>query len=131
MKEVEKLEKLFNGFKKAVKVGEKVMADGKIDWSDSIKEQQRNWIGKSKGATLAFNVENSDLKISNKILSSIKNVIKNNNFILGKEVFDFERKFSLFCGSRYAISCSNGTDAITLALLSLNLKNMWNIVAFV
>ena len=34
-----------------------------IDWSDSIKEQQRNWIGKSKGASLTFNVENSDLKI--------------------------------------------------------------------
>ena len=69
-----------------------------------------------------YSIQKSDLKISNKILSSIKNVIKNNNFILGKEVFDFERKFSLFCGSRYAISCSNGTDAITLALLSLNLK---------
>ncbi|MDA9662932.1 DegT/DnrJ/EryC1/StrS family aminotransferase [bacterium] len=29
---------------------------------------------------------------------------------------------SKFCGSKYAISCSNGTDAITLSLLSLNLK---------
>jgi len=27
-----------------------------IDWSDSIKEQQRNWIGKSKGASLHFAV---------------------------------------------------------------------------
>ena len=35
----------------------------KIDWSDSIKEQQRNWIGKSKGVSLTFNVENSGLKI--------------------------------------------------------------------
>lgn len=30
-----------------------------IDWSDSIKEQQRNWIGKSKGASVFFEVENS------------------------------------------------------------------------
>ena len=28
----------------------------KIDWSDSIKEQQKNWIGKSKGASLRFAV---------------------------------------------------------------------------
>jgi dTDP-4-amino-4,6-dideoxygalactose transaminase len=49
-------------------------------------------------------------------------VIKKNNFILGNEVFEFENKFSKFCGSKYSISCSNGTDAITLALLSLNLK---------
>ncbi len=30
-----------------------------IDWSDSIKEQQKNWIGKSKGASVFFGVENS------------------------------------------------------------------------
>ncbi len=35
----------------------------KIDWSDSIKEQQKNWIGKSKGASVFFEVENSDKKI--------------------------------------------------------------------
>ena len=34
-----------------------------IDWSDSIKEQQKNWIGKSKGASLFFDLENSDKKI--------------------------------------------------------------------
>lgn len=32
----------------------------KIDWSDSIKEAQRNWIGKSEGASLEFKIENSD-----------------------------------------------------------------------
>ncbi len=34
-----------------------------IDWSDPLKEMQRNWIGKSIGAELAFPVENSDAKI--------------------------------------------------------------------
>lgn len=36
MQDVDKIEKLFKGFKKAVEVGEKVMADGKIDWSDTV-----------------------------------------------------------------------------------------------
>ena len=27
-----------------------------IDWTDSLKESQRNWIGKSVGASVAFNV---------------------------------------------------------------------------
>jgi leucyl-tRNA synthetase len=31
-----------------------------VDWSDSIKEIQKNWIGKSKGASVCFNVEDSD-----------------------------------------------------------------------
>ena len=43
------------------------------------------------------------------------------DFILGKEVQIFENEFSKFCGSKYAISCANGTDALTLALKSLNL----------
>ena len=34
-----------------------------IDWSDSIKEQQRNWIGKSVGASVHFKVENSEHSI--------------------------------------------------------------------
>ena len=34
-----------------------------VDWSDSIKEIQKNWIGKSKGASVSFNVENFDKKI--------------------------------------------------------------------
>lgn len=34
-----------------------------IDWSESLKDQQRNWIGKSNGASVKFNVENSDKKI--------------------------------------------------------------------
>jgi len=69
-----------------------------------------------------YSIKKSDFKIKNKIFKSIKNVIKKNNFILGKQVLDFESRFSKFCGSKYAISCSNGTDAITLALLSLDLK---------
>jgi leucyl-tRNA synthetase len=30
-----------------------------VDWPESIKEMQRNWIGKSEGATIKFQVENS------------------------------------------------------------------------
>lgn len=35
-----------------------------IDWSESIKESQRNWIGKSVGATVEFNVQNSEARIA-------------------------------------------------------------------
>jgi leucyl-tRNA synthetase len=34
-----------------------------IDWSHSLKEMQRNWIGKSEGAEVEFNVQGSDAKI--------------------------------------------------------------------
>ena len=35
-----------------------------IDWSESIKESQRNWIGKSVGAMVSFNVKNHNAVMS-------------------------------------------------------------------
>lgn len=34
-----------------------------LDWSESIKEAQRNWIGKSEGTSLVFQVDGSDATI--------------------------------------------------------------------
>ncbi len=34
-----------------------------IDWSESLKEQQRNWIGRSEGAMIRFNVKGSEFKV--------------------------------------------------------------------
>lgn len=36
----------------------------KIDWTDSLKETQRNWIGKSEGAEMLFKVKNSDIEFT-------------------------------------------------------------------
>ncbi|MGI8964936.1 MAG: leucine--tRNA ligase, partial [Limisphaerales bacterium] len=35
-----------------------------IDWSHSLKEMQRNWIGRSEGAEVDFKIQNSKFKIS-------------------------------------------------------------------
>jgi leucyl-tRNA synthetase len=35
----------------------------KLDWSDSIKETQRNWIGRSEGAEMRFKIANSDVEM--------------------------------------------------------------------
>ena len=35
-----------------------------IDWTDSLKETQRNWIGRSEGTEMQFSVKDSDLKFT-------------------------------------------------------------------
>ena len=35
-----------------------------VDWSDSITETQKNWIGRSEGAEVEFKVKDSDLKFT-------------------------------------------------------------------
>ena len=46
------------------KYSDRLLEDlNKIDWPEPLKEMQRNWIGKSKGVSLTFEVENSKNKI--------------------------------------------------------------------
>ncbi len=52
----------------------------------------------------------------------IKSVLKKSNFIMGSELIEFENELALFTKCKHAISCSSGTDAILLALMSLGIK---------
>src|SRR3989338_6938264 len=54
--------------------------------------------------------------------AAIKKVIDNANFILGKEVTDFENEIIKYAGVKYAIGVCSGTDAIKLALLASGIK---------
>ena len=64
---------------------------------------------------------NQDKNLHKSILRDIKKLFKKTDFILGTEVNVFEKNFSKFCGSKFAIGCANGTDALTIALKALNL----------
>ena len=57
-----------------------------------------------------------------KILNKIKQLIKNNEFVGSKEVRNFEKNFARFLNMKYCITVGNGTDAIEIAIESLNLK---------
>ena len=71
-----------------------------------------------------FNIYKQDKKIHKHLLDDMARLFKKGDFILGNSVSKFEKNFSKFCGVKYAISCANGTDALTIALKSLNLPNV-------
>jgi dTDP-4-amino-4,6-dideoxygalactose transaminase len=58
--------------------------------------------------------------IKNEIDGKISFLIDNSEFILGKDLEEFEKEFSEFCGVRYSVGVSSGTDALVIALKSLN-----------
>ncbi len=68
-----------------------------------------------------FDVLNQDKLFHKKLIKDISILLNRNDFILGKKVFEFEKKFAKFCNTKYAISCANGTDALTISLKILNL----------
>jgi dTDP-4-amino-4,6-dideoxygalactose transaminase len=60
--------------------------------------------------------------IQEEVNSSIRRVIEEGAFILGKYVKEFEEAFTRFCRARYAVGVANGTDALTLTLKAMGVR---------
>jgi len=67
-----------------------------------------------------FSREYSEL--SSEIDEAIIRTVRSGWYILGRDLEQFEKNFSDFIGIKYAVGCASGTEAITLALLSLEIK---------
>ncbi|GAA0078957.1 DegT/DnrJ/EryC1/StrS family aminotransferase [Clostridium sp. CTA-5] len=50
-----------------------------------------------------------------------KEVLSSANYIMGKNVTEFEKEFAEYVGVKHAISVGNGTDALVIALKSLGI----------
>jgi dTDP-4-amino-4,6-dideoxygalactose transaminase len=73
------------------------------------------------------NIQMVDLKsqyhnIKEEINSAIFNVIETGQFIKGPDVKSFEENLKDFLHVKHVISCANGTDALQIAMMALNLK---------
>tara|TARA_B100000787_G_C16196537_1_gene301290 strand:+ start:2488 stop:3624 length:1137 start_codon:yes stop_codon:yes gene_type:complete len=62
-------------------------------------------------------------KIRKKLLRSIDNTIKNGSIFFGKELETFEKNFIKSNKAKYGVAVGSGTDAILIALKTLNIKN--------
>ena len=72
-------------------------------------------------------MEFNDLKtqynlIEKNIQKRFSEICTKGNFIMGSEVKELEQMLASYTGAKYAIAVANGTDALTLALLSIDLK---------
>lgn len=59
--------------------------------------------------------------IKSEIQDAINGVLESKDFIHGKSVEAFSKRFSKAQGSRFMVGCSNGTSAITVALRALGI----------
>ena len=62
------------------------------------------------------------LKIKEEVDAGIQNVIDNTAFINGPIVKEFAQHLSEYMGGCYVTTCANGTDALQIALMALELK---------
>ena len=61
-------------------------------------------------------------KIKKEVDFEIQKVIDSTEFINGHKVHEFSQHLSEFTGSKYVIPCANGTDALQIAFMALDLK---------
>ncbi|CAN5614488.1 DegT/DnrJ/EryC1/StrS family aminotransferase [soil metagenome] len=55
--------------------------------------------------------------------NKVDQVLGSGQFILGKQVKEFENNFAAYCGSKFCIGVANGMDALTLALKSFSFES--------
>lgn len=61
-------------------------------------------------------------KIKVEVDCAINNVITKSSFVKGEEVQLFEKDLATYLGVKHVIACANGTDALQIALMALDLK---------
>lgn len=62
-----------------------------------------------------------NLGLRNGLLRAVGRVLKHGRLILGPEVEEFEREVAKYCQKKYAVGVNSGTDALYLALRSLDI----------
>jgi UDP-2-acetamido-2-deoxy-ribo-hexuluronate aminotransferase len=81
-------------------VGEKAKIGDKVDFIDLPTQQRR---------------------ISGKLHANIAKVLSHGQYINGPEVRDLEAALAAYVGTKHAIGCASGTDALLMALMAIEI----------
>jgi len=61
-------------------------------------------------------------RIQDKINNNIQKVLSHGSYIMGPEVKQLEARLAAYTGTKHAISCASGTDALLMALMAYGVK---------
>jgi dTDP-4-amino-4,6-dideoxygalactose transaminase len=68
-----------------------------------------------------LDVRRQTAAIREELDAAISRVLDHAQFILGPEVRMLEERIAQYCGTRFAVACASGSDAILLPLMALNI----------
>jgi dTDP-4-amino-4,6-dideoxygalactose transaminase len=66
-----------------------------------------------------LDVRRATAAIREELDAAVAGVLDHGQFILGPEVRTFEERMAEYCGTRFAVSCASGSDALLLPLMAL------------
>lgn len=62
------------------------------------------------------------IQIRRKLDEAVQKVMDHGQYIMGPEVKEFESSLEKFTGAKHALTCANGTDAISIVLMSWDIN---------
>lgn len=69
-----------------------------------------------------FDLKRQYRTIESQVKTKLETILKDQAFVLGEEVREFEDKIASFSGVKYAVGLNSGTDALILALDAMGIK---------
>ena len=86
----------------------------------SFGEKGTETVSENKRIRLV-DLEGQYKKIKAEIDAAVLNVLSSTQFIMGKEVGEFERAAAAYIGAKYAIGCASGTEALQITMMALGI----------
>lgn len=68
-----------------------------------------------------IDLKQQQFRIKDKLDAAIQRVLAHGQYILGPEVSELESRLAKYVGAKHCITCANGTDALQIALMALNI----------
>ena len=68
-----------------------------------------------------LDLKEQNAKLRPEIEAALGRVLDTNAFILGGEVAELEKELAGYCGTKYAIGCASGSDALLLAMMAFDI----------
>lgn len=69
-----------------------------------------------------IDLKTQQTRIKETLNSNIQNVLSHGSYIMGPEIKQLEAKLATYTGTKHAISCASGTDALLMALMAYGVK---------
>jgi len=68
-----------------------------------------------------FDLKEQYDQLNDDIISAIYKIFETQRFILGDNIVNFEKAFAEYCGTKYCVAVSSGTDALLASLMALGI----------
>ena len=91
--------------------------------SDAIAEktEERSVPERPAAPILFIDLAAQRARLGDRIEAAIGRVLNHGKFILGPEVAQLEEELCVFSGAKHTVTCANGTDALVLAMMALEI----------